>query len=492
MKNTDNNRRRISQSILGLAGLPLISGWPKILLASESETKFKLADLHLQVATRAAQLRQARPVKLTILLPEGSTANVKPAIDEFQALTGVEFEIIETPVDDINTRMFLEAQLSRGSYDIALPATFGIPDLAEAGAIIPLDQYSSRYEPTDFQSNSLYTIGDYYRGQHYGYQTDGDTYLMFYNKRFLRNPQLSKSFADKHGYEADIPRTWPELDALMAHFHQPEQGAYGGALFRTPTYMLWEWWVRFHAKGFYPLDDNLKPQINNEAGVDALEEMIAATEYLTPNARSNSLFDNWREFSRGNIFCNIGWGGTQKYLNSNRSALLGELEFGPTPGGMIDGKSIKTSYFNWGWNYTVATNSANPEIAYLFSLFACSPHISTLAVREQDGFFDPFRTEHYEDESILKTYSQAFLTEHHKSMANSIPDLYLNGQTQYYDALRNQIAIAHDGEKTARQALDATAKIWNRLHFKLGKKVQQEQWRFLKSRYPTALKFALR
>ncbi len=114
MKNTDNNRRRISQSILGLAGLPLISGWPKILLASESETKFKLADLHLQVATRAAQLRQARPVKLTILLPEGSTANVKPAIDEFQALTGVEFEIIETPVDDINTRMFLEAQLSRG------------------------------------------------------------------------------------------------------------------------------------------------------------------------------------------------------------------------------------------------------------------------------------------------------------------------------------------------------------------------------------------
>ena len=40
----------------------------------------------------------------------------------------------------------------------------------------------SSYEPADFQKDVLYTIGDYYKGSLYGYETDGDTYLMFYNK----------------------------------------------------------------------------------------------------------------------------------------------------------------------------------------------------------------------------------------------------------------------------------------------------------------------
>ncbi|MEM7563695.1 MAG: transcriptional antiterminator, partial [Pseudomonadota bacterium] len=317
------------------------------------------------------------------------------------------------------------------------------------------------------------------------------TYLMFYNKDFLENEDQRKSFSDKHGHEPRVPQTWQELDRMMAHFHDPARGVYGGALFRVPTYMLWEWWVRFHAKGYFPLDNNLTPQINNDAGVEALQELINVTQYLTPNAASNGLFDNWKEFADGNIFCNIGWGGTQKYLNSEKSAIRSKLVFGPTPGGIVNGKLLQTSYFNWGWNYTVANNSTHKELAYLFALFACSPSISTLAVREQDGYFDPFRNEHYQDEIIKQTYTDAFMQEHRKSMENSIPDLYLRGQTQYYDALRKNIAAAYEGSISAKSALDQTAKTWNRLHLKLNRKIQGEQWQFLKKRYPRQLQDAL-
>ena len=259
MHSIDLKRRRISQSLVGLSGLMLN---PSIVAAAvESNTgKFDLSNLHVQATAQAAKLTHGDRVVIKLLLPNGSNANVKPVADEFTQRTGIQIELIETPVDDINTRMFIEARLAQGSYDIALPATFGIPDLAEAGAIARLDEFSQRYEPLQFQNDSLYTIGDYYRGNQYGYQTDGDTYLMFYNHRFLKDPTLQKSFADKYGYKLEVPQTWEQLDAMMAHIHKPAAGRYGGALFRIPTYMLWEWWIRFHAKGFFPLDDNLTPR----------------------------------------------------------------------------------------------------------------------------------------------------------------------------------------------------------------------------------------
>ena len=67
------------------------------------------------------------------------------------------------------------------------------------------------------------------------------------------------------------------------------------------------------------------------------------------------------------------------------------MAFGPMPGGMVKGQLLKTPYFNWGWNYVVSTVSKQPEIAYLFTLYACSPVMSTHAVRDVDGYFDPFR-----------------------------------------------------------------------------------------------------
>ena len=94
----------------------------------------------------------------------------------------------------------------------------------------------------DFQNDALFATGDYYKGSLFGYQTDGDTYLMFYHKDWLENADEHKAFADKHGYELKVPDTWEELDAMMAYFHRPDKGKYGGALFRTQYFIAWEWW----------------------------------------------------------------------------------------------------------------------------------------------------------------------------------------------------------------------------------------------------------
>ena len=456
-----------------------------------SSGKFSLAKLHEEAAERARALVGGNRITLSLLLPHGCMGNVKPVAERFSQMTNIGIRFREVPVDDIVNHLLLET-LSRQSTDIALPATFGIPDLVEAGAILDLDGFAAAYEPVDFRDNVLYSVGDFYKGRFYVYQTDGDTYLMFYHREWLEDPDEGKRFADRFGRELALPKTWKELDELLVFFHRPEQERFGGALFRTPDYIVWEWWIRFHAKGVWPLTDELEPQIHGEAGVEALEEMLAASRYLYPQAEVNGLFENWKAYAKGNIFCNIGWGGTQKYLNRPESAMRGRLRFGPTPGGRIDGTLLQVPYFNWGWNYTVAKGCPHPEIAYLFTLFAASPLISTVSVREQSGYFDPFRREHYDDPRIVSTYSAEFLAAHRTSLLRSIPDFYLQRQGDYFDSLRENLILAHQGKLRARPALARTARQWRLITRKAGRENQIEQWRILKSNYPAAIRQALR
>ena len=134
---------------------------------------------------------------------------------------------------------------------------------------------------------------------------------MFYRKDWISDPEEQKRYADRYGITLKVPDTWEELDQQLAFFHRPESGRYGGALFRSQYFIAWEWWVRFHAKGFFPFTDDLAPQINNDAGVKALEELAAASKYLYPGARSNGLFENFEAYGKGDSYANIGWGGTQ-------------------------------------------------------------------------------------------------------------------------------------------------------------------------------------
>lgn len=144
-------------------------------------------------------------------------------------------------------------------------------------------------------------------------------------------------------------------------------------------------------------------------------------------------------------------GGSQKYLNGAASKMRGNMIYGPKPGGIVDGKLLVSPYFNWGWDYVVTSNSASPEIAYLFALFASTPEMSTLAVRQVDGFFDPFHPEHYEDEDIQAAYSPEFLKVHQQSLLNAIPDLYLKNQGGYFRVLGEWLHRALEKEASPKE-----------------------------------------
>ncbi len=108
-------------------------------------------------------LKAEKNIQLKLLYPQGSIGNIKPVANLFTKLTGVEVTLIKTTVDDINTKIFIDTARQKPSFDIALPATFGIPDLAEAGALADQSAYADKYEKQINYRPSLYSLGDRYK-----------------------------------------------------------------------------------------------------------------------------------------------------------------------------------------------------------------------------------------------------------------------------------------------------------------------------------------
>lgn len=475
-------RRTLIRGLLASGAAPILGG-------CRSGRVDSSLPLHAQVAQKARELGGSRSLK--ILYPKGSLGNLTPVAAAFYELTQIKLELNEASLDEISAELILSQHIGTAAFDVAIPATFGLPDLVEAGVLAELDDLERALAPGGQASRSLYTLGDRYRGRLYGYQTDGDVYIMFYNRAWLDDPQNRARFADQTGTPLAPAQTWAELDRQMAFFHDPGASRFGGSLYRNLNYVAWEYWSRLHAMGVYPIDDELVPRFDTPAGVAALQQLVEASRWLDPAAADHALFENFRAFAEGNKFCNIGWGGTQKYLRSSAPELSDAMTYGPLPGGIFGGQAVPMPYFNWGWNYVVSARSPVQELAYLFILFACTPWASTRSVREASGYFDPFSDAHYEDPVINEIYGSEFLAVHRQSLASCIPDLYLQGQGRYLTPLKQAVYAACRGQISPETALRSLTDRWNAITDEIGREGQKQQWRLIKESYPAPLKAIL-
>ena len=109
----------------------------------------------------------------------------------------------------------------------------------------------------------------------------------------------------------------------MAFFHRPDKGKYRRRTVPHTVFHRLGMVGKFPRQGLLSLADDLTPQINNEAGVQALEELIAASKPTLSRCSNEWPVREFRSFGEGDKFANIGWGGTQKFLNSDKSKIKG-------------------------------------------------------------------------------------------------------------------------------------------------------------------------
>ena len=449
---------------LSCATAPFLLG-PRPLAAEDASA---LADM-------ARQFKGKENGNLRGLIPDGSQANLAPIIAEWEALTGQKVTLSAIPVDDVNARMTMDGLTQRLDFDFALPATFGIADLVKADILQPFEPMQKSLALPPPADESLYVIGDFHTGQRYGYQTDGDVYLMFYRADMMDDPKYTEPYQETFGTALTVPVNWQEFDQQIEFFHNPAEGCYGGALFRIPGYLGWEFFARFFTKQSFVFSNDMHPVLDNDAAEEVLEQMRRASDFLHPASQSSGLFENWALYKSENIYANIGWGGSQKSFNQQGSPIRGKLRHASLPGL----REKNRSFFNWGWSYVIPTAARQPEMGYLFARFAVSPQISIKAVREKDGFFDPFHASHYQDPEILQTYSKPFLDVHKAAMRIARHNLNIPGHGAYMASLNRHLTLALDGSLSARQALRLIASEWELITTEIGRDEQIARWREL-------------
>ena len=478
------NRRKFILDSGKLFLLTQVSGINSLLQAEVSQTQ------KLEKFIR----KKYRGKKIALLYPEGCLDNLKPITKMLLEKTGVEVLLKETQLDAIPDLLNIKSKLrsKRQEVDLALPATFAIPDLVEAKSILNLANFSRQYESKFLDQKFLYDLGGrYHDTEFYGYQTDGDVYLMFYHS-LVYGPKGLQNYANRFGKKWEVPRTWKELDTQIKFFHTQDKNIYGGNIFRTSSFMAWEFWLRLHAKGVLPIKENFTPNLSHSLSLEALKELIELTKFLEPQSKVNGLFENWNSYTKGDKFANIGWGGSQKFFKTNNPSLSAQITYGPTPGGEMNGNFFDVTYFNWGWNYVVSSTSKKQELSYLISLLFSSKIYSTLAVKQAGGYFDPYAESHYSHKDIIKLYGTDFLKVHKQSLSNCIPDFYVENNGSYFNVLKTAINACLNGHFTVSDALKNVDKEWEKITEKVGRKKQIFLWEKLKKSYPENYKkFAL-
>lgn len=430
------------------------------------------------------KLKSATQTSITVLYPKGSKANLEEISKLFEIKYGIRIDLVEGSLDEISAELILNQKLGlqQKIIDIAIPATFSLPDLVNSNVIIELDSFERSYAEHLDPTNSLYSGGDFYDGKRYGFQTDGDTYLMFFNRSFLENKNFQSEYKLKYSKQLSIPTTWEELDQQIKFFHRPKMGQFGGSLFRNKNYIGWEFLARLHAKGVLPFDKEFSPQIASSKAVDVLKRMLDLNEYMVKDVSKIGLFENFELYKKGNIYANIGWGGTQKALMADDSKVANSLAYALLPGG--ESGIDNSAYFNWGWSFVITKRSKLKQLSYLFIKFATSSKMSIKSVSNPDGFFDPYQSAHYSSSEIQKIYTKSFLDIHKKSLEKSIPDFYVASRAEYMNALNSALFSASNGQLSPEIALRAVDQAWKKITQKVGKEKQANRWKKILSRYP--------
>ena len=119
-----------------------------------------------------------------------------------------------TPADEYQTNL-RNASTKNGSFDAVTSAIEEMGDFAEAGLLLPLDDYVDKYQPSWNDPEYGYAGGDTtvtlftkYKGITYFVAFDNDTQPFMYRSDLWDDPTEQANFADKYGYPLAFPLTW--------------------------------------------------------------------------------------------------------------------------------------------------------------------------------------------------------------------------------------------------------------------------------------------
>jgi len=395
---------------------------------------FLVAALVLTACSGSSGGSGATPTTLNVVLPAGrpdTTTFIKQHIPEFKSATGIDVNVIETPYDQLNTKLVTEFRGGGKTFDVV-----GMPHEwtpTYANYLLSIDDRLTQADKDDFLKAALASTT--YKGHTYGLMYVITTMILFYRTDLLQAKGLG------------VPTTWSDyLSTAQALTSPPVFGTMVTAKNNPePVGMFLNY--LYQAGGAID-DDKGNVVINSDAGVKALQFMVDQVlryKVAPPAASTYTTADTTTFFTEGNLAMAPNWIYMAALADGKDSKVAGKFGMAVLPCGSKCASTIG------GWNLSIAKSSSNKDAAYKFI------HFMTDTQRESRMAIDygnpPTRNSSAKDPDVAKL---AFLPVVLKALENGVPR-NAPAWPQVETALAVALSGAASGAMSPKQALDQAA-----------------------------------
>lgn len=409
----------------------------------------------------------------------------------WEKLTGIKLNIVELSHPDQYSKPIAEHIAKSGAYDILDIEPAWIPSLADAGVIAPIDEYVDKYlNKADLDDyHPFYKLMPIYKGKRWGFFDDGDQLMLYYRKDIFGDPKLQKTYQDKYGKPLEVPKTWDDY-IQVAQFitDQLAPDVYGAVAFRkqgSPGNQF-SFLQEFRANGGVFFDEKtMKAQINSEAGIKTLQQMINQNKASIPGTEEMDAVAAWVAWLQGKAAMLFSWPPTGR-MSENYSQRSTAINFVPQSqiAGKVGYALMPSGYGEMASGYVkaLAADSKNPEAAYLFMQWVTSPEVSLVRVMLPYALRDPYRISHYKSPLYRALWSTAadYLIALSNAANRGLIDMIMPGWQDYALAIDRMCSAAWAGGDL-RTLLDSAAKEWDNITNRLGVDKQRAAYQeFLK------------
>lgn len=363
----------------------------------------------------------------------------------FEELSGAKVVIESIPGEQYTDKVQLDLNNTH-KYDVVLSPIAILHSFAIAGKVEPLEEMidtyaGASYDVDDFLPGLFNTYG-YYDGKLVAIPYKPDVMLLFYRKDLFKDETVKAAYQEKYGTELKVPETNEEMVQVAEFFTKSENPdspvdyGYCAMMLKGSTRLL------FFNRGGDDIDENLKPNMNNAEGVEAMNLILA----LQKSAPKEWVQMGWDEanqfFANGNAAMMEQWPGLWLTCQADGSAVKDKVGVAVAPG--------KTPTLG-GWGASIASGSQNKELAWKFIEFMTSRDGELLKI---ENTMDPCRASTYEIPEVQASSELYEALMDSFNYAKTLADVdvpYIS--SKLCDVMETYIQQAMDGSITPEEAL---------------------------------------
>ncbi len=303
---------------------------------------------------------------LTIAVPNGSEGDgLRAAAQDYKQLKGLSIDIVQAPYSNLFEKAANAGATRSGTYDLILMDDPWLPFFAENGYLEELGAYFQAIgtdgPDNDFVSKAIALCRNPYgTGKYVCLPYVGNAQMFFYNPA---------TFAE-YGLKG-APKNWDDVYEVMSNITKAGKGRKFGYVLRGQegNPVVANFMPVFWSFGGKMFDKDRNPQVNNAAGLRALNFFLDLKKISPPGAESFNADELGTYLLQGTAAASINWPNwVATFEDPNQSRVVGQMGYAPIPAGTMPGSSEIGH-----WLLGISSASKNKQAAFDFLNWATSP-----------------------------------------------------------------------------------------------------------------------